>query len=88
MNEEEYNALVSMFESDGWKMFMESVTDAEDVLTRTAVDSAVTNDDWQLLRGRLIQLRSQAGWEQYIRLSYEQSLANEAEDLGDDNAVI
>jgi len=80
MEEKDYEALVDMFASDGWKFFSKSVDDLEKALTTAAPDGAVTNDAWQYARGQIQQLRSISGYENYIKLAWEQDLANQVED--------
>lgn len=72
MKQHEYEALVDMFEGDGWKYFLNSVTELEDIITKAAADNAVTNDQWQYCRGQTHQLRSVIGYENYIKMSYDE----------------
>jgi cell division septation protein DedD len=80
MNQEEYENLVDMFASKGWKQFISAVTDIEDALTRTSVDSAPQNDDWQYLRGQVHQMRSLIGYENFIKMSWEQQERDKIDD--------
>ncbi len=72
MEEKEYEVLVDMFASDGWKQFIGNISELEDAITKAAVDNAVMNDQWQYLRGQLHQLRSILGYEDFIKISWEQ----------------
>lgn len=72
MNEKDYEALVDMFASPGWKYFISGVTELEEALTRGAVDHATTNETWQYLRGQLGQLRSILGYENFVELAWKQ----------------
>ena len=84
MEEVEYENLVEMFASDGWKYFEKSVSDLEEAMTQEAPNGAITNDAWQYARGQIQQLRSIKGYENYVRLSWEQGLANQREDANVD----
>lgn len=68
MDEKDFDAAMDMFASDGWKNFIEGVTDLESTLTQTAPDGALTNDQWQYARGQIHQLRSIIGYENYIKV--------------------
>lgn len=85
MKERDYNDLVEMFESDGWKVFIGQVQATEEGATKGSVTSAVTNDQWQYLRGWISCSRGTLGYETFVRLSYEQQLRDEAveEEEGD-----
>lgn len=71
MTEQEFNTYSDMFATDGWKLFIKSVEELEDGLTKSAVNAAPANDQWQYLRGQLNQLRSIIGYENYIHVAYE-----------------
>ena len=47
MTQEEYEVLVDMFTSEGWKYFTESLSDMESTLTTSAPGGAVTNDQME-----------------------------------------
>lgn len=72
MTEKDYNSLVDMFESDGWKLYIADVELTEESATKGAVTSADTNDAWQFLRGWLMCARGVQGYETFVRLSYEE----------------
>jgi len=80
MEQKEYEDLVNTFTSDGWKYFVKSVSELEDALTKGAPDGATTNEQWHYARGQIHQLRSIAGYENYIRASWDQMQANQKED--------
>lgn len=71
MSEKDYNALVDMFVSDGWKIYMEHIEKQEEGATKGAVDAADTSDKWQYLRGLTHQMRATIAFETFVRLSYE-----------------
>ena len=71
MKEEEYNALVDMFESDGWKVFTTTLSEVYEGTLQSAPSAAETGDQWQILRGQLSQIQSILGYENFIKLSYE-----------------
>ena len=81
MNEKDYNALLDMFVSDGWKLFAEEKTEQEKYATQGAVDGALTGDQWQYLRGWLHGLRAVLGYEDFVRLSYEAQKEDDDADL-------
>lgn len=72
MDEKEYESLVDMFESDGWKLFISEIAESEEGLTRAAPDNCGTNEAWQYTRGRIHQLRSISGYETLIKVTQEQ----------------
>lgn len=78
MNEEEYNELISMFESDGWKYYIEGMKELTKAQTEGAVTGAVTNDQWQFLRGWLTSSRATLGYENFVRVSYEEQAKEDA----------
>ncbi|RKZ67676.1 MAG: hypothetical protein DRQ48_09465 [Gammaproteobacteria bacterium] len=80
MLQEEYETYVDLFKTEGWKLFQESIVGAEEQLKNSSVDSAVTNDQWQFLRGQLTQLRNVAAFETFIKLTFEQSEKDEEDD--------
>jgi cell division septation protein DedD len=90
MEEKDYNALVDMFASDGWKYFTKQAMELEDALTRGAVDSAVSNEQWQYLRGQLGQLRSILGYEAFVVAAWEQAEQDKKLELfeGDPDDVV
>ena len=72
MEEKEIEALLDMFGSEGWKFFITSLEEVDQVLKETAVDNAVSNDQWQYCRGMIHQIRKITGYENVIKLSLEQ----------------
>lgn len=80
MEEKDFEALVDMFATDGWDHFTEVVEELETTLTKTAVDAALTNDQWQYARGQIHQLRSILGYEQFVRMSWDQEQQNKLAD--------
>ena len=72
MIQKEYEALADMFISDGWEYFIEGIGEIESTLTTSAPAGAVTNDQWQVARGRIIQLRTILGYENMVKLSQQQ----------------
>lgn len=77
LEQRQYEDLVDMFASDGWKFFYKSAEDLEEALTKGAADSAVTNEQWQYLRGQLGQLRSILGYETFITSVWQQKLEDD-----------
>ena len=83
MKEKEYEALVDMFASDGWKSYMNLAQNLEESLTRGAVDNAPDNDRWQYLRGQLGQLRSILGYETAVHAMWKQQQEDALEDVSE-----
>jgi len=75
--EKETEALVDMFATEGWKIFMASITEIEELSTKSAPDNAATNDQWQYARGMIHQLRKIMNYETFINLAAEQATAPE-----------
>ena len=73
MEEKDYDALVDMFATDGWKFFVSSLTELEEVITKSAVDNADSNDKWQYCRGQTHQLRSILGYENFVKIAWTES---------------
>ena len=71
MTEKEYEALVEMFNSKGWKYYIGGVEASEEAAMKGSVEGATTNDAWQWLRGWLTCTRGVLGYETFVRLSYE-----------------
>lgn len=84
MKEEEFNKYVEMFETDGWKMFKQQVIDAKQSLIEMAPTGCDTNDKWQYVRGQIQELGNIAAFEDYIHVSFENQLKNQAEDAQHD----
>jgi hypothetical protein len=81
MDEKDFEALVDMFATPGWKLFAEGAANLESALTKGAVDGAPQNDQWQFLRGQVYQLRSIIGYERYIREMQKQQEEDAALEL-------
>jgi len=73
MEKDDYENLVDMFAHPGWRFFTEFLTELEDVITKSAVDNAISNDQWQYCRGQTHQLRSILGYENYVNLAWDES---------------
>ena len=87
MDEQEYDALVDMWASTGWKSFITKITDLEKNFTDNAADTAVTGEQWQYTRGQIHQLRSILGFQQFVTMSWEQTLADKLA-LTDDTGAL
>ena len=81
MEEKEFEELNDMFHSEGWKLFINNIEELEDVITKSAVDNAVSNDQWQYCRGQTHQLRSILGYENFITVSWEADQKAKEEDI-------
>lgn len=79
MEEKDYEALVDMFASDGWKLYIQDIEYVENTLTTTAVDGADSNDKWQYTRGRIHQLRATLGYQQSIEAAWREKDSIEEE---------
>ena len=90
MEQKQYEELVDMFQTPGWKYFIEGITELESALVKAAPDGAVTNDQWQYARGQIRQLRSTAGYEQFIVSGYEEQEAylKQSQQTEDSNATL
>lgn len=84
MDEKEYEALVDMFVTDGWKAFIKSAGELERAITEGVVDSADTNDKWQYCRGQLHQLRSILGYEAFVRTAWDNHLKQQQEEASEE----
>ena len=73
LTQERYEQLEDMFTHPGWEIFVGDVAELEEALVQNAPDSAATNDQWQYARGMIRQLRSIIGYEDYIKLAYNES---------------
>lgn len=80
MEEKEYETLLDMFASEGWKLFIEGAKELEDAVVQNCVDIADTNEKWQYLRGEVHQLRRILGYEDYIRALWAQQEEDAAQD--------
>ena len=87
MEEKDYEVLKEMFATPGWKMFIENITELEKTIMKVAPDNALTGDQWQYCRGKVHQLRSVMGYENFIELSWEQQQAVDVEDGVDVDSI-
>ena len=77
--EKEFEDLVEMFKTKGWKRFIQDTKDYEKMVLGASVDNAVTNDQWQYCRGQLHQLRSFIAYENLTMTIHEQQEAEDAD---------
>lgn len=84
MTEEEFRNAVDLFESNGWRDFIKQIELTESAQTKGAVEGAITNDQWQWLRGYLTCARNTLSYETFVRLSYEQQLKDEKEEASEE----
>lgn len=84
MKQEQYEALCDMFNSEGWKLYQENVAHLENTIVQVAPDGAVTNDQWQYARGQIHQLRGTLGYENFIKLSFEEQEAEKLSTIEDE----
>ncbi len=77
MDEKEYEALVEMFATDGWKMFINGSKELEKTFCEAAPTYADTNDKWQFARGQISQLRRIIGYEDYVIMTKEMESQDE-----------
>jgi hypothetical protein len=75
MEEKDFEVLSEMFQSDGWEMFIDNLTELEETIMKVAPDNAVTGDQWQYCRGQVHQLRRIIGYKNFIELSWENQQA-------------
>lgn len=91
MEEKEYEDLVDLFATPGWRFFVKSTQDLKTALTEGAPDGALTNDQWQYARGQIHQLRAIGGYETYITALWKQqqedALLSEIEDAIDVDSI-
>ena len=80
MEEQEFDVFLDLFSHEGWKMFIEDMAKWEEAVTKGAVDSAISNDQWQYCRGQTHLMRWVLGYENAIRLNLEQANSPEEED--------
>jgi hypothetical protein len=72
MDEKDFDNLQDMFLTDGWKYLQTQLSEQEALFTKVAPDSAVTNDQWQYLRGKIHQLRVLLGYETTVNIVWDQ----------------
>ena len=75
MEEKDYDALIDMFASDGWKYFVEGKTELLKALINNAPDGAPTNDQWQFARGQSRELRATTNCEKLVDLTWKEQQA-------------
>lgn len=73
MTEEQYENLVDMFSSAGWKLFIEDKRAQGIAMLESAPQKADSNDKWQYCRGQIAEIQAILGFETFIRLSWEES---------------
>lgn len=73
MDEKEYEMLIDLFQQPGWKKVVEDISALAKNFRDGAPDYAVTNDQWQYLRGQIHQLDRIVGYENYVRAAWEQA---------------
>jgi hypothetical protein len=78
----EYEALLEMFDTEGWRIFQREAEDSLRVLTEQAPMDCITNEQWQLRRGEIQKLKQIAGFQQFTKESYD-LLTNEPEETED-----
>lgn len=71
MDQKTYEMLEELFLSEGYKYLIANLVDLESTLVSTAPDSAISNDYWQYLRGKIHTLRSVIGYEDYVKMSWK-----------------
>jgi hypothetical protein len=77
---EYYDNQFEMFNTKGWKDFIE---DANVELTNAKEGSdlvCITNDMWQYNRGQMSKLRAIVNYENFVKQSYEMAINEENED--------
>lgn len=62
----EFEEYEEMFQSNGWKKLHENATNQHKGIMDSAVAAAVSNDQWQFLRGQVTQLEQLLGFESYV----------------------
>ena len=72
MKEDQYEILVEMFGSEGWKLFIEEKRQEGVNLLDAAPAKADTNDKWQHCRGQIEQIKRTLGFENLIRAIWEE----------------
>jgi hypothetical protein len=70
--EKEYEALLGMFNSEGWKIFHKERTELLEAAKETAHNTCITNDDWQFRRGVIFALEQVVNYPAYTEAVREQ----------------
>ena len=66
-----YEDLLDMFQTDGWKQIMVDYGESLKSFQDNSDYDCQTNDEWQVRRGEMKQLRNLLGYESFIRSSYD-----------------
>lgn len=82
--QQDYDNLCDVFSHPGYKYIIESLEELKEALQEAAVDNAVTNDQWQFLRGQIAQMRAFMGYEDFIHALWKDMQAMELEDDASD----
>lgn len=79
--QQELETLLSLFEHDGWKLFIEE----EEVLSKYLKENAHldcdSNDKWQQRRGAIVALGGILSFEATTKFIYEQSMQEDEDGL-------
>ncbi len=65
--EKYYEDLLDLFQTDGWKAFIQDYQESMAALIENSSTDCDTNDKWQFRRGELSQLHNVVNFERYIR---------------------
>lgn len=66
-NLKDIEALITMFETEGWSVFKRDMTELHDALLSGAPSSCKTSEDWQFMRGQLGAMNRLVHLEEYTR---------------------
>ena len=77
--QEYYDNQFEMFNTQGWKDFEEDAVNALANATSSSDFDCTTNDEWQYRRGELSKIRALAGYQDFIKRSYNAVLKSELE---------
>ena len=69
--QEKYSNLLEMFNSKGWKEFIEDLGEELQALIESAPEAAISNEQWQYARGMIYERKRILGYENYIKLVQE-----------------
>lgn len=70
----ELEALLEMFQSEGWKVLVKELEKELQMCKDSAADTCTTSDSWQFARGYMTKLKQMAGYEMFIKAVYEQEM--------------
>lgn len=73
-----YDALITMFQSDGWRYLQEDYRESLESLLRHSDLDCLTNEAWHFRRGELNQLRNITSFEEFIRSANDERDRNAA----------